>query len=122
VRRGWAQQAPIKTFTRIDTPRGLAKVAAGPVPVAGVAWAVHRGISKVEVQVDGGPWQEARLGTVPSVDSWVQWVYQWEARPGDHLVTVRATDGAGQLQPEEAADPAPNGAQGWHARGFQVTG
>jgi len=121
VPRGWDQQAPIKTMSRIDVPRG-SSLAAGTVAVAGVAWAVHRGISKVEVQIDGGPWQEARLGTVPSVDSWVQWVYEWDARPGDHLVTVRATDGAGQLQPEEPADPAPNGAQGWHARGFHVTG
>ncbi|HEX6786516.1 MAG TPA: molybdopterin-dependent oxidoreductase [Acidimicrobiales bacterium] len=120
VPRGWAQQAPIKTMSRIDVPR-TEQVPAGTVAVAGVAWAVHRGISKVEVQVDDGPWQAARLGTVPSDDTWVQWVLEWDARPGDHVVTVRATDGAGQLQPEEPADPAPDGAQGWHARRFQVT-
>jgi DMSO/TMAO reductase YedYZ molybdopterin-dependent catalytic subunit len=120
VPRGWAQQAPIKTMSRIDVPR-TEQVGAGTVPVAGVAWAVHRGISKVEVQVDDGPWQAARLGTVPSEDSWVQWVLEWDAEPGDHVLTVRATDGAGQLQPEEPADPAPDGAQGWHARRFRVT-
>ena len=87
-----------------------------------MAWAVHRGISKVEVQVDDGPWQAARLGAVPSDDTWVQWVLEWDARPGDHVVAVRAIDGDGQLQPEEPADPAPDGAQGWHARSFRVTG
>jgi DMSO/TMAO reductase YedYZ molybdopterin-dependent catalytic subunit len=120
VPRGWAQQAPIKTMSRIDVPR-TEQVPAGTLAVAGVAWAVHRGISKVEVQVDDGPWQAARLGTVPSDDTWVQWVLEWDARPGDHVVTVRATDGAGRLQPKEPADPAPDGAQGWHARRFQVT-
>ena len=44
VQRGWAKIAPIKTMSRIDTPRGLARVDAGTVPVGGVAWAVHRGI------------------------------------------------------------------------------
>jgi DMSO/TMAO reductase YedYZ molybdopterin-dependent catalytic subunit len=120
VPRGWAQQAPVKTMSRIDAPR-TEQVSAGTVAVAGVAWAVHRGIGKVEIQVDDGPWQPARLGTVPSDDTWVQWVFEWDARPGDHVITVRATDGAGQLQPEEPADPAPDGAQGWHARRFQVT-
>ena len=92
----------------------------GPTAVAGVAWAPHRGISAVEVRVDDGPWQEARLGTVPSEDSWVQWVYEWDATPGDHFVTVRAFDGDGQLQPEQPAPPDPDGAQGWHRRHFQV--
>ena len=121
VPRGWAQQAPIKTMSRIDVPR-TDQVPTGTVALAGVAWAVHRGIGKVEVHVDDGPWQAARLGAVPSDDTWVQWVLEWDAAPGDHVVTVRATDRAGQLQPEEPADPAPDGAQGWHARRFRVTG
>ena len=56
IRRGWAEQAPIKTQSRIDTPEADARVAAGTVPVAGVAWAQHRGIEAVELRVDGGPW------------------------------------------------------------------
>jgi DMSO/TMAO reductase YedYZ molybdopterin-dependent catalytic subunit len=115
VRRGWAQQAPIKTFARIDTPRGLAKVAAGPVPVAGVAWAVDRGIDGVEVRVDDGPWQPARLGAVPGRDTWRQWVFDWSAPPGRHTLTVRATDGTGAVQTEERAPPIPDGASGWHS-------
>ncbi len=120
VPRGWSQQAPIKTMSRIAVPN-TASVDAGRTAVAGVAWAPHRGISAVEVQVDDGAWQRARLGVVPSVDTWVQWVYEWDAAPGDHVLTVRAVDGQGHLQPEEPADPAPNGAQGWDQRGYHVT-
>ena len=61
-------------------PAQPSEVPAGTVAVAGVAWALHRGISKVEVQVDDGPWQAARLGAVPSDDTWVQWVLEWDAR------------------------------------------
>src|SRR6185437_12505072 len=61
VPRGWSQQAPIKTESRIDTPRDGAKRKAGTVAVAGVAWAQHRGVSKVEVQIGDGPWQVATL-------------------------------------------------------------
>jgi DMSO/TMAO reductase YedYZ molybdopterin-dependent catalytic subunit len=119
VPRGWDQQAPIKTMSRIDVPN-TQTVKAGRVAVAGVAWAPRRGISAVQVQIDDGPWQPARLGAVPSVDTWVQWVYEWEATPGDHAVTVRAVDGHGAVQPEEPEDPAPNGAQGYDQRGYHV--
>ncbi|HWB37372.1 MAG TPA: molybdopterin-dependent oxidoreductase, partial [Rugosimonospora sp.] len=49
VRQGWAPMGPIKTQSRIDTPRHDSKPHPGAVTVAGVAWAQHRGISKVEV-------------------------------------------------------------------------
>ena len=84
------------------------------IAVAGVAWAQHRGIRRVEVQVDDGAWQECRLGGVPSVDTWRQWVYHWDATPGRHRLRVRATDGSGQVQPERAQDAFPSGATGWH--------
>jgi DMSO/TMAO reductase YedYZ molybdopterin-dependent catalytic subunit len=115
VPRGWSQQAPIKTQSRIDTPRDGARRAAGDVVVAGVAWAQHRGISKVEVQVDGGPWVAATLAGAVSVDTWRQWWYRWPATPGDHTVRVRATDATGQTQTGTPASPAPNGATGWHS-------
>ena len=120
VPRGWAQQAPIKTESRIDTPRDGARPRAGTVTVAGVAWAQHRGISKVEVQVDGGPWQAAALGPVPSVDTWRQWTYSWTASPGQHRLTVRATDNAGSVQVQQEAPPPPDGATGWHSVGVTV--
>jgi DMSO/TMAO reductase YedYZ molybdopterin-dependent catalytic subunit len=114
IRRGWAEQAPIKTMARIDTPTALLDVAAGEVPVAGVAWAQHVGIDRVEVQVDDLPWRDADLANEDSIDTWRQWVYRWEASPGDHRIRVRATDRSGFTQPEERAEPFPDGATGWH--------
>jgi DMSO/TMAO reductase YedYZ molybdopterin-dependent catalytic subunit len=119
VPRGWAPQAPIKTQSRIDTPRRRA--AAGPVMVAGVAWAQHRGIARVEVQVDGGPWQEARLADTVSADTWRQWSWRWDATPGEHELVVRATDTTGETQPAEPRPPAPDGATGWHTVRVEVT-
>src|SRR5690349_2910824 len=66
IDRGWAQQAPVKLQSRIDTPRNHARLKPGPVVVAGVAWEQHVGVSAVEVQVDDGPWQAATLAAVPS--------------------------------------------------------
>ena len=110
---GWAKKAPILTQSRIDTPRS-GSVAAGQVPIAGIAWAPDRGISKVEVGIDG-TWQEARLSTPISDATWVQWVLDWNATPGNHSIQVRATDGAGETQPEQRTPPAPDGARGWDA-------
>jgi DMSO/TMAO reductase YedYZ molybdopterin-dependent catalytic subunit len=114
VRRGWAKEAPIRTQSRIDTPKGLARIAPGRTAVAGVAWAQLRGVDKVEVRVDDGPWVEARLAEVPSDATWRQWVHEWDATPGRHTITTRATDGTGETQPEERMAPIPSGATGWH--------
>jgi len=115
--RGWSALGPIKTASRIDVPRrGDVQVpSSGTVPVAGVAWAQHRGISRVEVRVDDGPWNEAELLAEPTVDAWRLWTWQWEAQPGEHTLTVRATDGDGELQTDAVASPAPDGASGWHS-------
>ncbi|MEO5966472.1 MAG: molybdopterin-dependent oxidoreductase [Candidatus Limnocylindrales bacterium] len=114
VQRGWAAQGPIRTMSRIDTPRPLATVPVGRVRVGGVAWAQHLGITRVEVRVDDGPWSEARLGAVDTVDTWRQWVFDWSATAGRHSISVRATDRSGMLQAEERAEPFPSGATGWH--------
>ncbi|WP_328302011.1 molybdopterin-dependent oxidoreductase [Streptomyces sp. NBC_00435] len=115
VRRSWAQRAPVKTQSRIDTPRASAELAAGPVAVAGVAWAQHRGIARVEVRVDAGPWREARLGDADGDDTWRQWVWPWEAAPGRHVLEVRATDRTDAVQTGERAGTLPDGATGWHS-------
>lgn len=114
LRRGWAQEAPIKLMSRIDTPRGLAKVPAGEVPLAGMAWAQTIGIESVEVQIDDGDWQAAELAAVPSDDTWVQWLLRWEATSGRHSVRVRAVDKDGSIQTDERAEPIPDGASGHH--------
>jgi DMSO/TMAO reductase YedYZ molybdopterin-dependent catalytic subunit len=115
VRRGWAQQAPVKAASRIDTPRGLARLPAGEVLVGGVAWAPHTGIAAVEARIDDGPWQPARLAEGALADTWRQWVLPWGATPGRHSLTVRAIDGDGQVQDEARAEPMPDGASGWHS-------
>lgn len=115
AKRGWAVEAPVKTMSRIDVPKPLARVGAGAVTVAGVAWAQHRGVVRVEVRVDDGPWEPAELAAVPSTDTWRQWRYRWAARPGRHTLTVRATDGAGAVQTPHRVPPIPNGASGWQS-------
>jgi DMSO/TMAO reductase YedYZ molybdopterin-dependent catalytic subunit len=114
TQRGWAEEGPVKTQSRIDTPRPGAQVASGRVRVGGVAWAQHTGIERVEVQVDDGEWSPATLGADPSIDTWVQWVWEWEAQPGEHTLAVRATDRSGQTQTGERAGTVPDGATGWH--------
>ncbi|HEX3960778.1 MAG TPA: molybdopterin-dependent oxidoreductase [Trebonia sp.] len=114
VQNGWSQQAPIKTESRIDVPSSGATVGPGPVTVAGVAWAQHKGIAAVEVQVDSGPWQEATLAAVPGLDTWRQWTWEWAApAPGNHMIQARATDKTGYTQTSAVADVAPNGASGY---------
>ena len=114
---GWSKEGPILTQSRIDTPRG--NISPGRVPIAGVAWAPDRGISKVEVGIDG-EWREAQLSAPITDATWVQWVYTWDATQGPHDISVRATDGTGALQEEIPSRPAPDGARGWHAVSVDV--
>ncbi|MEU8016240.1 molybdopterin-dependent oxidoreductase [Micromonospora parva] len=114
VPRGWSRQGPIKTQSRIDTPRRRNRLTAGPVTIAGVAWAQHRGIRQVEVRVDDGQWQAATLAPTVSVDTWVQWSWRWDATPGEHRLQVRATDATGETQTDRTQGVVPDGATGWH--------
>lgn len=120
--RGWSALGPVKTQSRIDTPRRGANVDAGgaAVAIAGVAWAPHTGITGVEVQIDEGPWQDATLATAISDDTWVQWSLLWDAEPGTHTARVRATDASGYTQTSDVAPPAPDGATGWDSITFTV--
>jgi len=111
--RGWSQQAPIKTESRIDVPNGSSQLKPGTTPVAGVAWAQHKGIAAVEVRVDNGPWHQARLAAVPDIDCWRQWVWNWNATPGNHVIQARATDATGYTQTAFQVPPPPNGASGY---------
>jgi DMSO/TMAO reductase YedYZ molybdopterin-dependent catalytic subunit len=120
ITRGWAKEGPIKLTSRIDVPRSGATLDAGPQPIAGVAWQPNVGIARVEVQVDEDPWVEARLGDVATDDTWVQWYLPWDATPGEHRIRVRAVSQAGEVQTEERASPAPDGASGWHTRSVRV--
>ncbi len=113
TRRDWATDAPIKISSRIDTPRPLSTVPAGRTVIGGVAWAQHQGgIERVEVRVDGGPWQQARLGPSAGSDYWRQWYLPWTAEPGRHALAVRAVDGEGDVQTAVRTTPFPEGSSG----------
>ncbi|MGZ6297602.1 MAG: molybdopterin-dependent oxidoreductase [Candidatus Limnocylindrales bacterium] len=118
---GWAKDAPILTQSRIDLPVNGDDVAAGPYDVAGVAWAPDRGIRAVEVRIDDGPWQAARIGRPISKATWVQWLFTWTATAGSHAIEVRATDDTGEVQTDERTDPAPDGARGHHRISVNVS-
>jgi DMSO/TMAO reductase YedYZ molybdopterin-dependent catalytic subunit len=113
IPRGWAEEGPVKTQSRIDVPAAGATVAAGRTPIAGVAWAPSRGIERVEVRVDDGQWQEAELAAPYDVDVWRQWVLPWDAAPGVHRIAARATDGVGEVQTDQRTPVAPDGASGY---------
>jgi len=118
--RGWSALGPVKIASRIDVPGGT--VAAGPTVVAGVAWAMDVGVAAVQVRVDGGGWSEAELSDAGTSSTWRQWRWQWDAGAGSHELEVRAVDEAGQVQPEDPAPPAPDGAQGYDRVSVRVRG
>ncbi|WP_410567436.1 molybdopterin-dependent oxidoreductase [Amycolatopsis sp. cmx-4-61] len=115
LKRGWGREAPIKTESRIDTPKGFATVPAGTVRVAGTAWAQHTGIAKVEVRADRGPWQEATLSQEVNVNTWRMWWTEFKLGKGVHQIECRATDRSGYTQTADRAGTVPDGATGWHS-------
>ncbi len=119
IDKGWAKIAPVKTQARIDVPFPSQEFdGSSPIDIAGVAWAPNIGVERVEIQVDSGPWIEAELGTSLGPDAWRQWRVKWEGEPGEHVVQVRATRADGEVQTGDVAEPAPDGATGWHSRRF----
>src|SRR4051794_28023295 len=110
--RDWATDAPIKIESRIDTPQGLQRVKAGRTFIGGIAWAQPVGVAMVEVQVDGGAWRRATLGPSAGHDYWRQWYLEWDAEPGQHQLSCRATDRDGRVQTPARTSPFPNGASG----------
>jgi DMSO/TMAO reductase YedYZ molybdopterin-dependent catalytic subunit len=122
IQRTWAKEGPIKTQSRIDTVKDGDNLPAGKIPIGGIAWAPHRGIERVEVSTDGGEtWNEARIAVQLDIDSWRQYIYYWDAKPGDYILQVRATDGTGETQTAAKAPPHPSGATGYHTIGVTVS-
>jgi DMSO/TMAO reductase YedYZ molybdopterin-dependent catalytic subunit len=115
IQRTWSKEGPVKTQSRIDTVNDGDNLSPGKNPIGGIAWAPHRGIEKVEVSTDGGEtWNTAHLAKQLAEDTWRQYVYDWNARPGDYTIQVRATDGNGETQTASKAPPHPSGATGYH--------
>jgi DMSO/TMAO reductase YedYZ molybdopterin-dependent catalytic subunit len=118
VERNWDEVAQVKTTSVIDTVAVDAIFEAGGqmlVPVGGIAFSGDRGISKVEVRVDGGPWAEADLRSPLSDTTWVIWHYDWPFEEGEHTFEVRCAEADGTPQIEEERSNRPSGATGLHS-------
>ncbi len=118
VERHWDKVARVKATSVIDTVAVDHIIDMGDqqlVPLGGIAYAGARGISKVEVRVDGGPWQEAQLRAPLSETTWVIWRYEWPFAAGDHTFEVRCTEADGTPQIEESNDARPDGSSGIHS-------
>jgi hypothetical protein len=119
VERGWDEVAQVKTTSVIDTVAVDAIYESGGqrmVPIGGIAFSGDRGISKVEVRMDGGSWQEAQLRTPLSETTWVIWRYDWPFNEGSHTFEVRCAEGDGTPQIEASTSARPDGSTGIHNR------
>jgi len=118
VRRGWSKEAMVNTVSVVDTVATDSILEEGDgyiVPVGGMAWAGAKGISKVEVSVNGGDWVEAQLRNPLSDRTWVIWRYDWQFEEGTHEFAVRTYETDGTLQPTETRGTRPDGATGVHS-------
>ena len=118
VTRGWDEKAEVKTTSVIDTVATKSLVSRGGqtfVPIGGIAYSGAKGISKVEVQIDDGPWQAAELRQPLSELTWVIWRFDWPFSAGTHQLTVRAYDGQGRLQETKVVPPSGVAATGLYS-------
>jgi DMSO/TMAO reductase YedYZ molybdopterin-dependent catalytic subunit len=72
----------------------------GPVTLRGRAWSGYAPVERVEVGVDG-EWAEAKLEEPVGRFAWRGWSFDWQAEPGEHDLSCRATDAEGNTQPLE---------------------
>ena len=123
VQRGWDEIAQVQATSVIDTVAADSMYTSGGqtfIPVGGIAFAGAREISKVEVRINKGPWQEARLRKPLSGTTWVIWRYDWPFSPGDHVFEVRCAEGDGTPQIEKERGNRPSGARGVHSKRVRV--
>jgi len=119
VERNWDQVAQVKATSVIDTVAVDHIIEDGDqqfVPIGGIAYAGARGISAVEVRVDGGSWEPAELRAPLSETTWAIWRYEWPFATGDHTFEVRCREADGTPQIEEDSDARPDGSSGIHSQ------
>jgi DMSO/TMAO reductase YedYZ molybdopterin-dependent catalytic subunit len=123
VRRGWDKDARVRATSVIDTIATDMMVVDGEqslIPVGGIAWAGARVIAAVEVRIDGGEWQPARVRAPISDRTWVIWRYDWAFTEGDHTFEVRCIEANGAEQIEAEAGVRPSGATGIHSMSAMI--
>ena len=113
VKNTWDKDAIMEATSVIDT---IVTEGEDIVLIGGIAHAGSRGISRVQIQVDGGVWEDAQLRQPLSELSWVIWRYQWPFRKGEHEFVVRTFDKSGVMQKEEKSGPYPDGATGYFSK------
>lgn len=119
--RGWTTKGEIKPTARIDVPQSFASVQSGRVLIGGTAWAQRRGVVHVQVSIDNGQWQEAKMGPDVNVDYWRQWSYAWNtSQKGSHSVRARVIYGDGRVQTAQRAGVFPSGSSGIEEKSFIV--
>jgi DMSO/TMAO reductase YedYZ molybdopterin-dependent catalytic subunit len=119
VERGWDEIARVRTRSVIDTvavDEIYEQDGKTLVPIGGIAFSGARGISRVEVSVDGGSWRQAQLRSPLSETTWVIWRYDWPFESGSHAFQVRCYEGDGVPQIDEVQSARPSGATGIHRR------
>lgn len=121
---GFTDEATSPVLSKMTAPIDNARLPSGPMTLHGFAVSGAAAVEAVEVRIDGGEWQRARLATraevratAPLVDEavqitegerfgwplrgvWAIWSLEWDAPPGKHLIELRARDHAGGVQPE----------------------
>ena len=120
--RGWSDECFVKTTSVFLVPRGGATPIDGPLPLGGIAYSGARGIDEVEISADDGEtWHRMSPDDPLSPYTWVLWTGHHEL-PLDWqgMLLVRARDGDGELQTDEVAPPAPDGASGYHSIGLRT--
>ena len=119
VRRGWSVDAIVNTTSVVDTvaTNSILEDDQGYiVPVGGIAYAGAKMISRVEVSVNSGDWEDAQLRQPLSELTWVIWRYDWRFQEGEYRFEVRTYDGDGNLQSTDSRGTRPDGATGVHSR------
>jgi DMSO/TMAO reductase YedYZ molybdopterin-dependent catalytic subunit len=92
---------PMRVASVIAAPRPPSEVRAGRQRIRGAAWTGTGTIVDVQVSTDGGAsWLPAQLQGEAIPGAWVLWEAEWTAVPGEHTLIARASDSAGNRQPE----------------------
>jgi hypothetical protein len=120
--RGWSDSANVNTNARIDLPGRNVRWAGGAVTVAGIAFAGARGISRVELSIDGGKsWGQATLEAPMGPLTWRRWTFAWTpSGTGSTKLLARATDGTGNTETPVRRPPFPDGATGYDSLDLTV--